>query len=106
MREKLIRDKIPEQASARGEVMLVRVASEDELFDLLIAKMREELTELETASPESRLEELGDLIEAAMAMGHHLGARGVYGIGIEKYKKLGGFSKKFVLRLAEETEKS
>ena len=79
MREKLIRDRIPERAAARGDVMPVRVADESEMMTRLLAKMHEELTELEGADSDSkRLEEFGDVVEVVLALGRELGVAGIY----------------------------
>lgn len=63
---KLIRDKIPEIARAKGEEMDVRIAGEDEYDTLLRLKLYEEVVQyLDSRAPE----ELADIIEVVFALG-------------------------------------
>jgi predicted house-cleaning noncanonical NTP pyrophosphatase (MazG superfamily) len=103
MREKLIRDKIPELAAVRGEVLDVRVASEEEMSGLLESKLVEEALELRGAKTQAEKEdELADVIEVVLAIVRSRGHIGVYSLGIEKHQQNGGFAKRLVLRVDEE----
>ena len=67
---KLIRDKIPIIALAKGETMSVRIASDNEYEILLRRKLMEELSEyLESEEPE----ELADIFEVLRAIANSRG---------------------------------
>ena len=70
MTEKLIRDKLPELYGSSINDPQYRVADTSEMFDLLIAKLREETDELERSR---ELEELADILEIALALAPVLG---------------------------------
>ncbi|MFE4420427.1 nucleoside triphosphate pyrophosphohydrolase [Streptomyces sp. NPDC056817] len=73
---KLIRDRIPDIAAARGQTLEIRVAEPGEMTDLLRAKLLEEANEAAGAEPGDLLEELADVLEVvhalAAASGHAL----------------------------------
>lgn len=99
MHEKLIRDKIPELAAARGEVLDVRVADEGEMYDLLVDKLVEEAAELRAARTDAEKDdELADVVEVVLALARARGRRDVYTLGMHKYGERGGFRKRLVLR--------
>lgn len=62
---KLIRDKVPDLAAARGETLRTRLAEPEERWRLLKAKLVEEALELQAAAngSEAEIEELADVIE-------------------------------------------
>lgn len=62
---KLIRDKVPDLASARGEALRTRLVGTEERRRLLKAKLVEEALELQAADDgsEAEVEELADVIE-------------------------------------------
>lgn len=92
---KLIRDKIPEIAKAKGEVMKLHVASEDEYSRLLVAKLIEEAHEYRL---KPSAEELADILEVARALSVQFGGIDVVEkIREKKASERGGFSKKIVL---------
>jgi predicted house-cleaning noncanonical NTP pyrophosphatase (MazG superfamily) len=62
---KLIRDKVPDVAAAKGDTLRTRLAGPEERWHLLKAKLIEEAQELQAAVPgsEAEIEELADVIE-------------------------------------------
>ncbi len=62
---KLVRDRIPEIIEQAGKKCEIRIANDEELFSLLVQKVREELTELEE---KPSLEEMADIQEALDAL--------------------------------------
>jgi predicted house-cleaning noncanonical NTP pyrophosphatase (MazG superfamily) len=65
--EKLIRDRIPQIAASRGDIMTIRVATLTEMPDLLTAKLREEVAEYLTPV-EGDERELVDILEVLFAL--------------------------------------
>ncbi|WP_416904445.1 phosphoribosyl-ATP pyrophosphohydrolase [Micromonospora echinospora] len=70
---KLVRDRIPEMITARGQIPRTRVLAEQDLFAALIAKLHEEAEEVASAEPEARLGELADVREVLAALTLALG---------------------------------
>lgn len=104
MAEKLIRDRIPEIAAARGDVLAVRVASDDEVPGLLEGKLAEEVVELRAAeSREKKIDELVDVLTVVFAISEKLEVDSVTlsFLMIEKARARGWFDKKLVLRMPE-----
>lgn len=62
---KLIRDKILDAATTKGETLRTRLAGPEERWQLLKEKLVEEALELRTAAPasEAEIEKLADIIE-------------------------------------------
>lgn len=98
--DKLVRDRIPEIIRANGEIPVFRVLGEDEYWDYLQKKDREELEEVCSAeTPEERKKELADKLEVLRAMAE------ISGFSFEeiqmeadrKKEKNGGFEKRFLL---------
>ena len=65
---KLIRDRIPELATATGHPGTFHQASEAEYARWLRAKLLEEAQEAATASPAGLVEELGDVLQVLYAL--------------------------------------
>jgi predicted house-cleaning noncanonical NTP pyrophosphatase (MazG superfamily) len=65
---KLIRDRIPELATATGHPGTFHQASEAEYAFWLRAKLLEEAQEAATASPAGLVEELGDVLQVLYAL--------------------------------------
>src|SRR3954453_15181637 len=94
---KLIRDLIPEIIESDGRVAERRTLTDKEYDVALLAKLREEVTELAEAAPGDRLEEAADVYEVLLAL---LG-----GAGLDLYDLMraaeqtraegGGFSERF-----------
>lgn len=98
--EKLVRDRIPEIIERNGENPIIRTASKKEFLELLLAKLDEEVKEL---NEEQNINELSDILEVAFAIGSEIG---ISQEEIEKYriKKRhlnGGFEKRIVLERVE-----
>lgn len=98
--EKLIRDKLPEIAAAKGETLDVRVADPSEMPKLLAAKLVEEALELqeaiESGNEKAIVEELGDVFEVLNYFGRACAVRERL---IAKRNERGGFERGVILRL-------
>lgn len=70
---KLVRDRIPEIIETDGRVPLCRTLNEEEYGAALLAKLREEVTELAGAEPADRLAEAADVYEVLLALMAHAG---------------------------------
>ncbi len=95
-REKLVRDKIPGLIHQSGEEPRIRIASREEMDELLRAKIVEEAIEL---SESGEVEEIADIMEAIDTL---LKLRGIEKAAIEKIRKKknasrGAFTKGYVL---------
>ena len=101
---KLIRDKIPEQISARGAKPVLRTASEDEMISLLKQKLNEEVNEF---CASLIVEELADIIEVVRALANSIGSNyeALEKVRELKRQKNGGFEKRLVLeRIVEASQ--
>ena len=99
MPEKLIRDRIPDIAAARGQApMTVRQAAVAEMPGLLLAKLHEELAEVREADAGGVLEELADLLEVvfALAAWHGCDRGDLREIARAKAEARGGFDGRLV----------
>jgi predicted house-cleaning noncanonical NTP pyrophosphatase (MazG superfamily) len=65
---KLVRDRIPELATATGQPGAFEQATEAEVVLSLRAKLLEEAQEAATASPAGLVEELGDVLQVLYAL--------------------------------------
>jgi predicted house-cleaning noncanonical NTP pyrophosphatase (MazG superfamily) len=70
---KLVRDRIPELATATGQPGSFHHASEAEFARSLRAKLLEEAQEAATASPATLVEELGDVLQVLYALANEAG---------------------------------
>lgn len=94
--KKLVRDKIPEIITAKGDMPIIRVLSSREFLEHLSNKLNEEVQEFLT---EGTVEELADIYEVLLAILEHMD------ITFESFEKLrnqkllerGGFSKRIFL---------
>ena len=96
MKEKLVRDNIPEIIRSNGETPTTRTLSDDEYLIALDDKLREEVAEYLEAND---LAEVADILEVLRAI---LVARGsdykqIESIRKEKLDKRGGFKKHIFL---------
>lgn len=77
MEEKLVRNRIPEIISLKGQTPIVRTASAAEFRDLLRAKLQEEVGEFlaapDIADPVTAFMELVDVLEVVRALAVDLG---------------------------------
>ncbi|MEW2415336.1 nucleoside triphosphate pyrophosphohydrolase [Streptomyces sp. NPDC046866] len=106
MTTKLIRDRIPEIAAARGQQLDIRVAGSAEAAELLVDKLEEEALEVAAADDrDNLLDELADVLEVLHALTR------ICGWSIDdleqarrrKHTERGGFDRRLVLT-AEESE--
>ncbi len=98
VREKLVRDRIPEIIRASGREVDVRVAGDDEIDMLLRTKIVEEAGELLSSGD---VEEIADLLEAIMSLLKYRGIdpSEVENLRTQKRQERGGFEERFVIRL-------
>jgi predicted house-cleaning noncanonical NTP pyrophosphatase (MazG superfamily) len=104
MREKLIRDNIPEIAlKERGEVLDIRIAKQEEFEDFVMLKLLEETNEIISAKTKNELvEELADLMEVVKTLAMHHGiVNELFDKIEEKALERGSFNRKFILKIKE-----
>lgn len=97
---KLVRDNIPEIASANGDNWQFRVAKEHEKYDLLMRKLKEEVGELSQAlSKQEKLEELADVMEVLIAFCEYIGLdeEEFLDVSTNKLNERGGYKKWIVM---------
>ncbi|MGD9397354.1 MAG: nucleoside triphosphate pyrophosphohydrolase [Candidatus Thorarchaeota archaeon] len=103
MKEKLVRDKIPEMIREKGGNPKVRVAGPDELDVLLREKIVEEAKEFLYSGDTEELVDIQEAIDALLALRKADPAL----IEIQRHSKLlarGGFTKGYVLSSNESEE--
>lgn len=103
MKEKLVRDKIPEMIREKGGNPKVRVAGPDELDVLLREKIVEEAKEFLYSGDTEELVDIQEAIDALLALRKADPAL----IEIQRHSKLlarGGFTKGYVLSSDESEE--
>jgi predicted house-cleaning noncanonical NTP pyrophosphatase (MazG superfamily) len=101
----LVRDRIPVQIQRRGERVETISLADDELLDVLRAKLVEECLEVMSAgSGDALQEELSDVFEVLQALCRASGRSltQIRKVAEEKRAKLGGFAKGIVLVETEE----
>lgn len=93
---KLVRDKIPEIIEAGENKYDIRIADKEEHYELLEAKLQEEVKEFLEGK---NLEELADVMEVLYGLADNLGysEEDLNNERIEKRKKRGGFKRGIVL---------
>ena len=99
---KLVRDRIPEIITSKGNTCITEVLSDEAYLKMLDAKLDEELTEYHAdGSPE----ELADLLEViyAAAKARGVSAEELDRIKAQKAAKRGGFDQKILLVSVTET---
>lgn len=100
MREKLVRDKIPEIMQENGENPKVRVAGPDELDVLLREKIVEEAKEFLYSGDTEELVDIQEAIDALLEL--RKADSGL--VAIQRHSKLlarGGFTKGYVIAFEE-----
>lgn len=98
---KLVRDRIPEIIESDGRECTTEILPDDDWFQMLDAKLNEELAEYQESKS---LEELADLLEVMRAV---VKARGwsweqLEQVRQEKAARRGGFEKKILLKEVRE----
>ena len=96
---KLVRDRIPELIRSRGQTAVVRVLDDDEYRSALHDKLREEVAELATASPDTVTDEIADVLEVLRAVAEYSGVAwtSVESAASAKRDTRGGFSSRLFL---------
>lgn len=97
MKEKLVRDKIPEIIKKNGQNPDIRQAGRDEFLSLLREKLLEESSEF---SSNPCMEELSDVLEVVIALAGELGVtwEELENARCKKRAERGGFAERIVLR--------
>lgn len=99
--DKLVRDKIPQVLEAKGIKSVTRTVTDEEFFERLLIKLREEVEEFVKDVNE---EELADIIEVLNAIIETKGFtnESIEEIRLKKLKEKGGFNSKIILEQTEE----
>lgn len=103
MRDKLVRDKIPDIIRENGETPEVRIAGHDELDVLLREKIVEEAKEFLFSGDTEELVDIQEAIDALLKLRKADPAL----IELQRHSKLlarGGFTKGYVLTIDQEDE--
>ncbi|MFJ8208152.1 hypothetical protein [Streptomyces sp. NPDC096033] len=104
MTTKLIRDRIPEIAAARGDQLAIHTVTPAEAAELLVEKLAEEAAEVASADgPGELLEELADVLEVVHALGDMCGwtPADIEAARVRKRAERGGFDWRLVLTFEE-----
>jgi len=98
---KLVRDKIPQVIEAGGNKYDIRIADKEEHYELLEAKLNEEVKEFLEGK---NLDELGDIMEVLYGLADNLGysEEELNNRRVEKREKRGGFKEGIVLERVHE----
>jgi predicted house-cleaning noncanonical NTP pyrophosphatase (MazG superfamily) len=97
---KLVRDNIPSIIKESGKKPIVRIASEQEMIDLLKEKLSEECLEVRKAYSKKMLkEELGDVLEVLISLAEtkDISWEEIVNKKDKKAEKRGRFTKRYVL---------
>lgn len=94
--KKLVRDKIPEIITAKGDTPITRVLSGEEFSEYLSKKLNEEVQEFLS---EGTVEELADIYEVLLAILEYMDVtfESFETVRIRKLLERGGFSKRIFL---------
>lgn len=94
--KKLVRDKIPEIITAKGDTPITRVLLDEEFSEYLSKKLTEEVQEFLS---EGTVEELVDIYEVLLAILEHMGvtSESFEALRNQKLLERGGFSKQIFL---------
>lgn len=102
---KLVRDKIPGIIRQHGKTPVVRrVADQDELGQLLVAKLGEEVVEYRESSSPEELADILEVIWALSAVVHGMTMSDVERIRAQKEEDRGGFKEGLVLEKVLDNE--
>jgi predicted house-cleaning noncanonical NTP pyrophosphatase (MazG superfamily) len=102
---KLIRDRIPEIAAARGQLLQVHRAPSSEMAMRLLEKLHEEALDVCAAGyTEGLLDELADVLEVVHAITRYSGwtLDDLEAARLRKRAARGGFDRRIVLTTADE----
>lgn len=101
---KLIRDRIPEIAAARGHGLAIHTAAPAEAAELLLEKLHEEVDEVAGADePRELLDELADVLEVVHTLGAMTGwtPDDIEAARLRKREVRGGFDRRIILTLPD-----
>jgi len=104
MKEKLVRDNIPEIIKSSGTEPTTRIASDEEFLTLIRDKLKEETQELiQATKKEDILEEICDVLEVLSVISSSTGinTEELFKRADVKRKANGSFTKKVVLQIKE-----
>ncbi len=95
---KLIRDKIPDEIHEHGNTAVTHQANDEEFFNALINKVKEEANNLAVAR-DTKLEEMADLMEVINNLNQflNLNSSDIEAARLKKKEKKGGFDKRLIL---------
>ena len=98
--DKLVRDRIPEIMSSKGQIFSERIMEMDEYLRRLQDKILEEAREVSVAQDEAELkEELADLLEVIYALikAHQFNPQEIEELRVKKLQEKGGFDNRIYL---------
>lgn len=98
---KLIRDKIPDIIQSKADKCKIHVASDNEYWDKLKTKLREEVDEFSTNPCVEELADIQEVINAITDLKFE-GKNKLEEIRKKKFEKRGGFEKRLILEEAED----
>lgn len=96
---KLVRDRIPDIAKGKGEVVVIRMADESEYRDALLIKLREEVGELISGGKTD--EEIADILEVLQTIARERGVSWQKILSYQRGKRInkGGFDSRIMMRV-------
>lgn len=102
---KLVRDKIPEIIKQHGKTPVIRkVTNQDECAQLLVTKLREEVSEYCESGNPAELADILEVIRALSLVVHGMTLSGVERIRAKKEADRGGFKEGLVLEKVLDNE--
>lgn len=96
MKEKLVRDNIPQIIKDMGKIPVTRIASEEEFWEKLKEKLKEEIEEF---LENERIEELADILQVIYEIAKLKGVslEELEAVRRRKEKERGGFNRRIIL---------
>lgn len=102
MKEKLVRDKIPEIIKKNGEVPQTRIANDEEYWSKLLEKLEEEIAEFFASNDIGEMIDIIEVLEAICAY-KKFSIWTLYQLKQKKAKERGKFSKQIILLMEEKS---
>jgi predicted house-cleaning noncanonical NTP pyrophosphatase (MazG superfamily) len=93
---KLIRNRIPEIIREKGGRPVTRLADDKEYWEVLKAKLKEEVEEFVVSESPEELADILEVIEAIVTY-RHLDQKALEKLRLAKKKTRGGFTKRLIL---------
>jgi len=96
VKEKLVRDNIPQIIKDMGKIPVTRIASEEEFWEKLKEKLKEEIEEF---LENERIEELADILQVIYEIAKLKGVslEELEAVRRRKEKERGGFNRRIIL---------